>query len=69
MTTYTYDLTLTDGERTMLEVALKLLMHECQKKVDDGGGAPYVAQKHHAERVLGRLKEAGPQLASTSQLP
>ena len=55
MTTYSYKVTMNDSEIIMLKAALELMIKHCQQKIDEGEGAPYLAHKHSAQSVLGKL--------------
>ena len=55
MTTYAYTIILDDSEIIMMKAALELMIEHCQKKLDDGEGAPYWAHRHSARNVLERL--------------
>jgi len=55
MTTYSFNLTLGDGEITMLRDSLKATIAHCEQKIEDGEDVPYRAKKDYAEGVLNRL--------------
>ena len=56
MTTYAYNITLTDSEVIMLKEALLDMMMKCEREMPDGRPkAPYWAHKHSAESVLEKL--------------
>jgi len=55
MTTYSYTVTMNDNEFIMLKDSLKLMINHCQKKIDEGEGAPYLSHKHSAQSVLDKL--------------
>ena len=55
MSTYSHSLTLSDGEITMLESALELMIAKCNIELSKETRAPYLAFKQHAEEVLKRL--------------
>lgn len=55
MTTFAYTITLNDSEAIMLQSALELMIKHCQEKLNEGAGAPFLAHKNSAERVLDKL--------------
>lgn len=55
MSTYSHSLKLSDGEITMLESALKMMVAKCNIELSKESRAPYFAFKQHAEEVLKRL--------------
>ena len=55
MTKYAYTITSDDSEKIMLKAALELMIKHCQEKLDKGAGAPFLAHKDSAERVLAKL--------------
>ena len=55
MTTYSFNLTLGDGEVTMLAKSLKSTIAHCEQKIEEGEDVPYRANKDYAEGVLNRL--------------
>lgn len=61
MTTYSYTLVLDDGEISMLEEALKLLIDHCSNQIKaagpEGPEPPFIAFRGHAYDVKARLHE------------
>ena len=55
MTTYSYKIVLDDSESLLLEAALKLMMTQCQEKLDAGMGAHWLNKKHSAQSILDKL--------------
>ena len=55
MTTYSYKIVLDDSESLLLEAALKLMMTQCQEKLDAGMGAHWLIKKHSAQSILDKL--------------
>ena len=55
MTSYAYEILIDDSEMIMLTAALELMIDHCQKKIDEGEGAPYISHMHSAESVLKKL--------------
>lgn len=66
MTTYNYSLTLNDSESIALEFWLDLLITECDAKISSGEWAPYYAYKDSFLSIKEKLKDATPNLTSTS---
>ncbi|MBS1950126.1 MAG: hypothetical protein OJF59_000166 [Cytophagales bacterium] len=55
MSTYAYTIVFNDSEIIMLQSALSLMIDHCQKKLDEGEGAPYWAHLSSAKEVLKKL--------------
>ncbi|HER39776.1 MAG TPA: hypothetical protein ENO10_00975 [Salinimicrobium catena] len=55
MSQYQYTITFTDSEMIMLREALKNMIKECDKQLQNGPKAPYWAHKRSAARVLHKL--------------
>ena len=57
MTSYSYQLVLSDGEVMMLEAALGLMLKHCEEGLADGPAAPFIAWRSHTKAVLSRLHD------------
>lgn len=56
--TFSYTITFNDSEIIMLEAALKLMIKNCQEKIEnEPGRPPFWAHKQSAENVLERLND------------
>jgi hypothetical protein len=66
MTSYSHTITLNDGERIMMEAALKLMMEHCDQKLSESAGAPYWAHRQSAGMVFEKLMNTRPVLKSSN---
>ncbi len=57
MSTNSYNISFNDSQIIMLKSALELMVTHCQKNLDNGKGAPFLAHKDSALNVLSRLHE------------
>ena len=55
MTTYSFNLKLSETEAIMLQEALKMMMSHCETEIESGETAPFHAWLHSAREVNGRL--------------
>ena len=68
MTTYSYNLVLNDSEAIVLEVALEMMIKECQAELANGPKAPFWAWQRSAKDLLSRLSHCA-ELKSYSTFP
>jgi hypothetical protein len=54
MTTYSYTLTLRDGELIALEEALKFYLAYCDQQLEDGPCSPFWAHRESILKILAR---------------
>lgn len=57
MTTYSYTLTLNDGEMIALEAALDLYLAHCNAQMKDGPCSPFFAHREYVRNLLARSHE------------
>jgi hypothetical protein len=69
MTTYSYTITINDGQRVALEAALQLMMIHAGDRKASGAGAPYWAYEKHCTELLTLLLGAPGKLTSRTVLP
>lgn len=66
MTTFSYTITLDDGEHTTLCAALAMLKNDCLEQLETTPGAPYKARLRNIERIGKKLDEGTRQTSGHS---
>lgn len=66
MTTYSYTISMREGEVLALEDALKLMIDKCKQELEAGAKAPYWARLQDCEKLLKKLNSAEKEMLSTS---
>jgi hypothetical protein len=66
MTTYFHTLTIGDSEYIALSAALNLMIQHCDQQLADGPKAPYWAHRQSCIKMLEKLRNGTPVMASTS---